>query len=147
MEDKTIPLLAYYLKAGKTKYGWELATCQSDIDERLEFQRVRDPLPESEQWVIGETITVLVPMHQAKAIGGFLIGSVSSTAKAAASKANANKPPRPGMKPRGRPRKEETQRSEKSPEEVAVLAATAPLIPEAFALEPEATKKPKVGKK
>ena len=36
---------------------------------------------------------------------GQIIGSVTSEAKTAASRANASKPPKPGSKPRGRPRK------------------------------------------
>jgi|TARA_A100001201_G_scaffold61357_1_gene58582 hypothetical protein len=36
---------------------------------------------------------------------GQILGSVTSEAKAAAAKANASKPPAPGKKPRGRPRK------------------------------------------
>jgi len=36
---------------------------------------------------------------------GQILGSVTSEAKAQASKANANKPPAPGKNPRGRPKK------------------------------------------
>jgi len=38
---------------------------------------------------------------------GTLMGSRTSDAKKESSKANASKPPRPGSKPRGRPRKSE----------------------------------------
>lgn len=38
---------------------------------------------------------------------GTLMGSRTSDAKKESSKANASKPPRPGSKPRGRPRKTE----------------------------------------
>ena len=147
MEGREIPMFGFQIRNATTGVKAEkryLATSKEAIAAEIEVWNTQFAPDAYEAVAI---LPYLLSAASAKAIGGYLIGSASSDAKKAAARANANKPPRPGMNPRGRPRKVESQQSVKTPEEIAVLAATAPLIPDAFALEPEPAGKAKAGKK
>ena len=166
MEDKKIPLFAYYLKAGKHKAAWEMATSLAEIERRAADMRVCDPATEkTQQWEIGEVIEIALPSHHAKAIGGYLCGSHTSDKKKAAARRNGNNPTKEGGRPRGRPvGTGKLQKAAVAAMQQAVVD-TIPLIPEAikpdvglsnpvvsdapdaFDLVPEPVGKPKVGKK
>jgi len=128
MEDKTVSIFTYYLKLGKHKANWEVATSMLEIEARVDAMRKCDPTEsETEQWEMGQVIEVAIPLHWAKSIGGFLIGSASSVAKQAAAKVNGKK----GGRPKGSGK---LQRAAAAVAEQAKLD-TLPLNPEVIPVE------------
>lgn len=137
MEERKIPLFVFRLKSGKHNAAWELATSLAEIEARAAAMRQAEPdLPETERWETGQVIELGLSDHAAGAIGGYLVGSRTSSAKAAAAKANGQR----GGRPKGTGK---NQRAAAAADEKAKLD-TLPLNPEVIPVE---AKKPKGGKK
>jgi len=99
-----------YAKAGARR----LATSRAVALTPSEVERVgRKPEPDAylrkieDAWyVVVVTRAAVVVARPRREFAAQLLGTATSERKAIASRANASKPPKPGSRPRGRPRKQ-----------------------------------------